>query len=83
MKLTTVYMVLTSFEKLGLGNAGDAETNRSKAYDQYAECRDDDRPARVFRMCFRDSKSNDLISCKEMTEGFEADYARTKEARGQ
>lgn len=50
MNIPTLYLTLTEFPRNGLGMAGDPVTDWDAAVDQFAECRNDGQPARVFRL---------------------------------
>jgi hypothetical protein len=81
MQMPTTYMVATEFPKLGFGSAGDITADWNTAYDQFAECRDDDQPARVFVLEF-DVETNAPETFSDITDEMQAEYEAICERRG-
>lgn len=81
MQMPTTYMVATEFPKLGFGSAGDITADWNTAYDQFAECCDDDQPARVFVLEF-DVETNTPEAFRDITDEMQAEYEAICERRG-
>lgn len=74
MKTPDFYIVATMFPRLGFGCAGgDVQEDRDAAYDEFAACRDEDQPVRVFLAQF-DVDTNLPETFADVTDLFEADY---------
>lgn len=81
MQMPTTYIVATEFPTLGFGSAGDITAEWSTAYDQFAECRDDDQPARVFVLEF-DVETNTPEAFRDITDEMQAEYEAICERHG-
>ena len=81
MQMPTTYVVATMFPKLGFGSAGDISDDWNTAYDQYAECRGDNQPVRVFVLEF-DVETNATEAFRDITDEMEAEYEALCEQRG-
>lgn len=78
MHLPTLYTVITDFERLGIGSAGDATSDRDAAIDQFADA---PGPSRAFVLEF-DVETNAFETAREVTADFQQVIDDRRAARG-
>lgn len=70
----TFYLVTTTFPEMGWASANDVTTIRNQAYDDYAEARDEGRPAQVWMI---ETRSDGRRAISEITEDMEGRFERS------
>jgi hypothetical protein len=78
---TTLYISFAHFGAHGIGNAGDCQADKDRAYDAWNDAESRGYPARAFELEF-DFATNSPETFRDVTDDFRAERERLMRERG-